>query len=65
MNPTPSETGNGGDEGGGHQLVVLHPHLDSGEDSVVLLGQISQHGHVQLPHHKAVLELLSVNGRTR
>ena len=57
MDPTPSKTGNGGDKGGGDQLVVLHPHLHSGEDAVVLLGQIPQHGHVQLPHHKAVTEL--------
>ena len=46
VDASPSEACNGGDERGRDQLVVLHPHLDSREDPVVLLGQIPQHRHV-------------------
>lgn len=37
---------NGSSQGTRDQLVVLHAHLDGGEDAEVLFGEISQHCHV-------------------
>ena len=61
VGPAGGQLGDGGHQGHGHECVVLHAHLDGGEDAEVGAVEVPQQGHVQLPHGRKIGSTLRSN----